>query len=253
MPRSIARRRRSATASPPRKPLGRKIHENRNRENRASPRPSAGRRKSRRSPRGRATGRAGSAAAATEAAAHPGDAPAAAPVRRRLRLSRKSRRRPKFRSEQAVPIARNRVRDRHSRDRCLRLVSGLRISSAGCFVLRPSSSSRRALPDRRRLRPRPPPASRSTSASSRRTVTSSPRVDALGFFGVARDDQRDRDFDFRMQRDGDLVLADGLDRRMQFDLAAGDRKAAFGDEIGDVARAEPSRKAGRLPTPDGSR
>src|SRR4051794_9278316 len=39
-------------------------------------------------------------------------------------------------------------------------------------------------------------------------------VDALGLIGAARHGDADADFDFRMHGDRDLVLADGLDRRI---------------------------------------
>ena len=42
-------------------------------------------------------------------------------------------------------------------------------------------------------------------------------ADALGFGFAARDDDGDRDFDVRMQRQRHLVLADRLDRRIELD------------------------------------
>ena len=46
---------------------------------------------------------------------------------------------------------------------------------------------------------------------------------ALGFISRAGDVERDRDFDFRMQGDGDIGEADGLDRMVEQNLVAGDR------------------------------
>ena len=56
-------------------------------------------------------------------------------------------------------------------------------------------------------------------------------IDALGLIGAARDRHGDADLDFRMHGDRDLVLADGLDRRVQHDLAAAD-----GDAVGSRTR-----------------
>ena len=66
-------------------------------------------------------------------------------------------------------------------------------------------------------------------------------IDALGLVGAARDRHGDADFDFRMHGDGDVVLADGLDRRVQHDLAAADGDAVRlerGDDVANRHRAE---------------
>src|SRR5882724_5012566 len=60
-------------------------------------------------------------------------------------------------------------------------------------------------------------------------------VDALGFIGAARDGDADADFDFRVHGDGDLVLADGLDRCVQHDLAAVDGELVGFERRDDVA------------------
>ncbi len=62
-------------------------------------------------------------------------------------------------------------------------------------------------------------------------------VDALGLIGASRDRHGDADFDFRMHGDRDRVLADGLDRRVQHDLAAADGDAVALKRRDDVANA----------------
>src|SRR5262245_48002756 len=63
-------------------------------------------------------------------------------------------------------------------------------------------------------------------------------LDAFGLVGVARDRDVDRDLDFRVQRDRDLVQADGLDRRMERDLIARGREAIGGRVQRGVGRRD---------------
>ncbi|OIQ75222.1 hypothetical protein GALL_431150 [mine drainage metagenome] len=67
-------------------------------------------------------------------------------------------------------------------------------------------------------------------------------VDAFGFVRTSRDSDGDADFDFGMHGDGDLVLADGLDRRVQHDLAAANDDAIALERCDDVANAHRSEQ-----------
>src|SRR5690606_28006920 len=58
---------------------------------------------------------------------------------------------------------------------------------------------------------------------------------AICLIGGTGDVQRDGRGDFRMEADGDLGDADGLDRSLQLDLAAADLEAGFVENLGDVA------------------
>src|SRR5690606_19249021 len=57
---------------------------------------------------------------------------------------------------------------------------------------------------------------------------------ALGLVRGPGDIDRDRDLDFRMQRYRHLRDADRLDRLLQVHLAAADREAGAGDQLGNV-------------------
>ena len=70
--------------------------------------------------------------------------------------------------------------------------------------------------------------------------------DARGFVFVARDIDRDHDFDLGMQRDRHLVAADHLDRGMEVDLVAGHLDAGVGDHRGNVARRDRAEKLAGL-------
>ena len=61
---------------------------------------------------------------------------------------------------------------------------------------------------------------------------------ALGLVGIARDVDRDRHLDFRMQRDRHRVQADRLDRRCSAIWLRVDREAAVGRAASAMSRAE---------------
>src|SRR6185437_9759863 len=78
-------------------------------------------------------------------------------------------------------------------------------------------------------------------------------VDALRLVRASRHGHGNANLDFRMHGDGDPVLADGLDRRVEQDLAAADRDAVAlqrGNDVANADRTEQLTAFGRLANDD---
>src|SRR6185312_5650475 len=71
-------------------------------------------------------------------------------------------------------------------------------------------------------------------------------IDAFGLIGTAHHRYGHADLDFRVHGDGNGVFADGLDRRVEHDLAAADGDAIVLERGDDVANAHRSEQLAGL-------